>query len=178
MGREHFMDWLSINWQSAVAWALAVSGWASVLVTWRAANRRMHPFLHFKMWAVIEPANQHPREMLRYSFRNSGQAPVHIVAIEGDNDFTMKEFFDPVTIHVDPEPTEGEAPAPYRNLQFFEKHPTRIFAVDSTNKKWPLPKKELAKVYDVFEVFRQSGEAKAGPCTCCNAPATPATKNP
>jgi hypothetical protein len=117
------------------------------------------------MWAVIEPPSVHPREMLKYRFLNVGEAPVHIENIEGDKGFAFVvdkdcDFFDPETIHPDPEPTVGDAPALY--VAFSEKQPTKVYAVDSTGKKWPLPKKELAKIYETLKSFRDS-EARAKP---------------
>lgn len=162
--------WLTQNWFALVGWVLAAGGWASAGVNfWR--TRRVAE-LHFKMWGVIEPASTHPREMLRYSFRNSGTAPVHIVSIEGNNGFSLidgeRDYFEPVTIDVDPEPFEDEAPAPYAS--FMKKRPSRVFAVDSTGKKWPLAKRDLDKIYRTFDEFRASDDYKSsrGNCTCCD----------
>jgi hypothetical protein len=163
--------WLAANWVAVVGWILAAGGWVSAIVAVIKLWNARKPRLHFNMWAVIRSSEVHPRETLLYRFRNSGNAPVHITNIQGDNGFTLiegpRDYFDPVTIHVDPEPFEGEVPAPYAG--FMKKHPTRIYAVDSTGKHWRLPKKDLTAIYKVFEQFRSRKEYEQtrGSCTCC-----------
>lgn len=128
----------------------------SLWVSWRGPRRQ--PNLHFEMRAVIGPPNVHPRELIYYQFWNDGTAPVHVRNIEGDHGFTFidgdADYFDPVTIAVDPEPFEGEACAEY--LRLLERRPTRIYALDSTGKKWPLRKKDLVAVYRVLDDWKAS----------------------
>lgn len=152
------IEWLAHNWEKALTWLVAFSGWPTFAFTvW---SKREAPKLHFRMRAEIMPANHLPREVLIYSFRNSGKAPVHITNIEGDQGFTFidgeRNYFDPMTVNVDPEPTTGDVPAAF--VLIMRKRPKKVWAIDSTERKWPLPAKDLKKIYEVLEEFRATPE--------------------
>jgi hypothetical protein len=141
------LDWLSKNWSSITSNLISL---AALSVAWAAYRRKARPELHFTMWAEIMPQTHQPREVLWYRFRNDGTGAVHVESISGDRGFTLDKYFDPFTIGPDPEPIVGhEVPASF--VQFLEKRPTRIFARDSTGKKWSLSKKDLRAMYELLE---------------------------
>jgi hypothetical protein len=110
--------------------------------------------LQFTMTARIEPPNTSPRPLLIYRFLNRGKAPIHIERIEGDNGFTLADYFDPFTVPVDPEPYVDEVPAPF--VGFLDKRPSYIVAIDSAGKKWPLKRGELKRIYAVLQAHEDS----------------------
>ena len=47
--------------------------------------------------------------------------------------------------------------APY--VKYSEKRPARIFAVDSTGKRWRLPRGDLKRVYRVLDAHEREAQA-------------------
>jgi hypothetical protein len=140
----------------AVGLVCAASG---VVLGWLVSALRERPRLRFSMWAKIEPPNVHPRPQLAFRLLNTGRAPIHVERIEGDNGFSLADYFDAVTINVDPEPYEDDVCAPY--VGFLEKRPTRIVAVDSMGRKWPLRSRDLKRIYRVLEDHEKASQGAA-----------------